>query len=431
MRRATPGDGAQEALEKATTGPAAATGPVAATRPLARAVAVAAGSRLLIFAVGFAAAALVGARSLPVGWRFPAHTETFDGWLGHLVNPWAHWDGVWFVKIAVGGYADGDGSTAFFPLYPLLLRYIGVVLGGNLVVAGIAISLACFAGSVWLLYRLVRDDFDEWTASRAVIYLALGPLSFFLQAVYTESLFLFLALACFVCARDGRWRLAGVAGLLATLTRSTGILLLVPMAWYYYESRGWSIRRTDSRGANLLMVAEGLLIWMAYLTVAFGKPLLFAGAQGQWQRGIAAPNFTVAHGFVSGAIGLRDLVSAEYRRLFWEIPQAAEAYTHSVTNVTNLVFLVLAGLLLWYGARRLPPAYSLYALAALAYPLFFPSAHVPLMSFPRFTLTVFPLYVALALLTRGRPRVHVAVVVVGVVTLIALTAKFAAFSWVS
>ena len=61
------------------------------------------------------------------------------------------------------------------------------------------------------------------------IYLAIGPLSFFLQAVYTESLFLLLSLACFVFAREGRWRLAGFMGLLATLTRSTGVLLLIPM----------------------------------------------------------------------------------------------------------------------------------------------------------------------------------------------------------
>ena len=53
------------------------------------------------------------------------------------------------------------------------------------------------------------------------------------------------------------------------------------------------------------------------------------------------------------------------------------------------------------------------------------------MSYPRFTLTVFPLYVALALYTRGRPRAHRAVVVVGLVLLVALTAKFAAFSWVA
>ena len=94
-------------------------------------------------------------------------------------------------------------------------------------------------------------------------------------------------------------------------------------------------------------------------------------------------------------------------------------------------FLIAAALLLWYGARRLPRAYSWYALASLAYPLFFPSKYVPLMSYPRFTLTVFPLYVALALYTKDRPRAHKAVVIAGVVTLIVFTGKFAIFSWVA
>ena len=395
------------------------------------AIAVSAGSRLLIFAVGLVAATLIGVESLPIGWRFPARAEVFHGVLGHLLNPWAHWDGVWYIKIATSGYADHDGSTAFFPLYPLMLRWAGVLVHNNLVITGIVISLLCYAGCVWLLYRLVRADFDDQLASRAVIYLAIGPLSFFLQAVYTESLFLLLSLACFVFARESRWRLAGVMGLLATLTRSTGVLLLIPMAFYYYQQRGWKLRRTDSHVANLLMVVEGLLVWMTYLALAFGKPLLFSTAQAQWERGMAAPNYTVAHAVTSVIWGLRRLVSAEYYRVFWEVPRPGSAYSTAGTNIINLLFLVLAGLLLWYGFRRLPAAYSLFAFVSLAYPLCFPSKYVPLMSYPRFVLTVFPLYVALALYTREKPRAHRVVVVVSLVMLALFTAKFAVFSWVA
>jgi hypothetical protein len=405
--------------------------PVTATRPLTRALAAVVGSRLLIFSIAFLAAATIGISDLPVGWRFPARAEVFAGWLGSLFNPWAHWDGVWYIKIATSGYADADGSTAFFPLFPMLLRYAGVVLDGNLLISGIVISLLCYAGSVWLLYRLVRRDFDDELASRAVVYLAIGPLSFFLQAVYTESLFLLLTLACVVFAREGRWRLAGVMGLLATLTRSTGVLLLIPMAYYYYERRGWKFKKTDSHIANLLMVVEGLLVWMTYLALAFGKPLAFSTAQSQWERHFGAPNYTVTKAVVSVVWGLRNVLSAEYYRFLWETPRPGSEYSNLATNILNLAFLVAAALLLWYGARRLPGAYSWYALASLAYPLFFPSKYIPLMSYPRFTLTVFPLYVALALFTRDRPRVHRVVVVAGIALLVFFTAKFAIFSWVA
>jgi hypothetical protein len=389
------------------------------------------GSRVFVVLVAFAAGVLVGVNERPIGWRFPSQAEVFTGTLGHLLNPWAYWDGVWFIKIATSGYAADGGSTAFFPLLPSLLRYGGYLFGGNLVLTGIAISLACYAASLWLLHRLVRFDFDERTASRAVIYLAVAPFTFFFQAVYTESLFLLLTLACFVFAREGRLRLAGLMGLFAVLTRSTGVLLLIPMTYYYYEKRGWRLRRTDSHVANLLIIPEGLLIWMTYLSLAFGNPFSFAGAQVQWARTIAAPNYTVGRAVTAAVDGVWSLISTDYAALSFSIPTQWGWLDQAVTNIVAFGSFVLVGLLLWYGARRLPPAYSLFALASVAFPLFFPANSQPLMSFPRFALTVFPIYISLALFTRDRRWAHVVVVGGGLVLLALLTFKFALFSWVA
>jgi hypothetical protein len=399
--------------------------------PLARAMAVAAGSRVLVLLVGLAAAGLLGIHEPSWAWRFPAGAETFHGFLGSLLNPWAHWDGVWYIKIAREGYADADGSTAFFPLLPLLLRYVGVLFDGNLVVTGVAVSLLCFGGSAWLLYKLVGRDFDDKVAARSVIYLSLFPTSFFLQAVYTEALFLLLSLACFFWAREGRWRLAGLAGLLAALTRSTGVLLVIPMAVYYFQRRGWRLRRADANVANLLMVVEGLLIWMAYLSLSFGRPLLFAEVQDEWRRGSMLPNFTLGRAVEAAGQGVRQLLSGQYLDLYWPVSKPGDAYTVAAANLIALGFFVVVALCLAYGLRRLPPAYTLYAVAAAAYPLFFPARYVPLLSFPRFALTVFPVFVAMALFTRDRPRVHAAIVIVMVAALVVLTARFAVFEWVA
>jgi hypothetical protein len=399
--------------------------------PLVRAMAVAAGSRLFVLLVGFAAAALIGISEPEWAWRFPAGAETFKGVLGSLLNPWAHWDGVWYIKIARAGYADVDGSTAFFPLYPLLLRYLGLLFDGNLVVTGIFVSLVAFAGSAWLLFKLVARDFDTRVAARAVVYLSLFPTSFFLQAVYTESLFLLLSLACFYWAREGRWRLAGLAGLLAALTRSTGVLLVVPMTVYYLQQRGWRLRRTDADVANLVMVAEGLLIWMAYLGLRFGRPLLFVEAQDQWRRSVLLPNFSIGRAAEAAVQGARQLLSGQYLDLYWPVSQPGDAYSVAAANLIALGFLVVVGAALAYGLRRLPPAYTLYGVAAAAYPLFFPATYVPLLSFPRFAVAVFPVFVALALFTRDRPRAHAAIVVAMIVALAALTARFALFEWVA
>ncbi len=46
--------------------------------------------------------------------------------------------------------------------------------------------------------------------------------------------------------------------------------------------------------------------------------------------------------------------------------------------------------------RKLPAAYTLYALAALLFPLLYSTAARPLYSLPRFVLVVFPLFIGAA-----------------------------------
>ena len=83
------------------------------------------------------------------------------GYFGNLlVAPFARWDSVWYLAIAHGGYAHQPARTAFFPLYPLVLRGLGVVIGSDLI-AGLLVSLACFALALVLLYRLVALELDQ------------------------------------------------------------------------------------------------------------------------------------------------------------------------------------------------------------------------------------------------------------------------------
>lgn len=396
-----------------------------------RALATAAGSRLFILAVGAATAATIGLGDPAWTLIFPRRAAPFDGALAWLFNPWAHWDGVWFIKIAVAGYAESDGSTAFFPLYPLLLRYVGVLFGGNLLLTGMAISLASYGGAMVLLYRLVRAQYDARTAALTVTLISLVPTSLFFQAVYTESLFLLLSLACFIWARKGSWKLAGLAALLATLTRSTGVLLLVPMAVCYYEQREWNWRRTDQHVVNLLLVPLGLLMWMTYLSLSFGRPLLFAVAQEEWRRSFAAPTVAVGRAIAAAVLGAAQLLSRQNLTLYWPVPKPSSAFGMAEHNLMSLAFFVLAAALLYYGYRRLPLSDWSYFLVAAAYPLFFPAAPMPLLSYPRFLLTIFPAFTVLALVLRDRPRARRATMIVFAAGLLLLTAKFAHFSWVA
>ncbi len=398
---------------------------------LKRALVVAGLARLLTFAAAGVAVTLLGVN--PASWalRYPRRAEVFHGILGDFLNPWAHWDGVWFIKIAVNGYASNDGSVAFFPLFPLLLRWVGVAFNNNLVIAGIVFSLACYVGAMVLLYRLVEAEFDHRTAYLSVFYISLFPTAFFFQAVYSESLFLLLGLACFTWSRSGRWRLAGLAGLAATLTRSTGVMLLIPMALYYFRGRGYSLRGTDAKAASLLMIPEGLMVWMAYLSLGFHSPLLFARVQDQWRRFIAPPNFALWQGAEASFRGVIRLLWGPGAPLLWPAPNPGAEVPLAVANLVALGAVAFAIFLLWKGTTRLPVPYTAFALAMVVFPLFFPAHYQPLMSMPRFVLAAFPLFITLALLTRDRPRAHAWVTGIFIAGSILLAAKFGMFSWVA
>src|SRR5512140_1084197 len=63
----------------------------------------------------------------PPDWRFSSVPA---------LDVWGVWDTGWYVGIADGGYASGpigpgQVNTVFFPLYPLLMRWTGKLVGGS------------------------------------------------------------------------------------------------------------------------------------------------------------------------------------------------------------------------------------------------------------------------------------------------------------
>ena len=129
-----------------------------------------------------------------------------------MIDVWARWDSDWFLRIAEHGYSWPSSTPAFFPLYPFLVAGLGWVLLGHDVLAGLVISLAAGAAAFALLYRLTEGRLGEGAARRTVLFLAVAPTSLFFGAVYSESLFLLLAVAAFLAAERGRFWQAGRAG---------------------------------------------------------------------------------------------------------------------------------------------------------------------------------------------------------------------------
>ncbi|MGO8685459.1 MAG: mannosyltransferase family protein [Thermoleophilia bacterium] len=405
------------------------------------AAAGAAASRLLIAAAALAAASWLP--TVPVGASklYPAKAGVFHGLLAHLLVPWTHWDGAWFLRIASDGYTR-PASPAFFPLYPLLVRGLGLVFGGNLVIAAVVISLAAYALAMVALYRLAAAEIDRRTALWTVVFISVFPAALFFQAAYSESLFLLFTSVALLAARRGRWLWAGLAGLLATLTRNAGIVLLVPLGWLWWDQRrgggghlpggppphgGGPATQPATRSLLwLLLVPAGLGLYMVYLWQRFGDALLFSSAQSRWGRSLASPISTVVSG-IGSAIRSAGQIAAG------TVPQSDGALSWSLAlgNITALIALVLAVLLVIVCWRRLPAAYTLYGLAALAVPLCFPTASKPLLSLPRFILVDFPLFIALAAGLLRHPAWRWAVLAIMTAGVLVATILFATWNWVA
>ena len=132
--------------------------------------------------------------------------------VGWLVDVWARWDSAWFVRIAEDGYGtDARQAPAFFPLFPALVAVLGRALGGHYVLAGVVVSMAAAAAAFALLFRLAEERLGAEGARRTILYVAVFPVSLFLGAVYSESLFLLLSVGAFLLAQRGRLGAAGGA----------------------------------------------------------------------------------------------------------------------------------------------------------------------------------------------------------------------------
>ncbi len=386
------------------------------------------GSRLLVFLAGYVAVTQLP-RAAYTGRFVYASRLLLSGVPGRWLSAWADWDGQWYLKISRLGYTTRQ-STAFFPLYPLFVRVLAPLFAHSLLIAGVALSVAFFVAAMYLLYRLIVIDYGPRVAAWTVIFASLFPTSFFFQAVYTESLFLLTTVACLFFARREQWLGAGLAGFCAALTRNTGVLLLLPMAMFYFGARDGKLRRLDRQLGWFALVPAGLLVWMGYLQIRFGDPFTFLKAQANWGRKLSAPWTTLDHGLVRGVAAITTLARHGLGTPRLD-PHGTVIIPVILPDALALVVLALIVVVLALTARTLKRPYLIYAIATLVAPLFSPTPRQPLFSLPRFVLVMFPVFLGLALLTRHLRGTRLALLVAFALALAVLTTVFVRFYFVA
>jgi hypothetical protein len=435
-------------------------------------------SRLLVWTAGVAAVATLG---------FGPHRNAFDppgttrgfGWLGDLLAaPAARWDSDWFLVIARFGYRPDlapatSARTAYFPLYPLGIRAISE-LGAPLVLAGVLLSLLAFALALYGIHRLTTLELARGgrlaAAGRggevsriAVIVTAFSPMAFFFSAVYSESLFLALSVGLFWSARNGRWMWVGILGALAGATRSTGLMLALPaIVLYLYGPREDRLPDLDpaaralatgavagarSRARRLAqplvpryrlrrdvlwlaLLPAGVLIYAAWLGLSGGDALGPFHAENAWSRQLVGPFTGLWDGVTAAFDGARQLLSFQTRQVYFKLA-GGSPYVAAEHNLVELAFLAAAVPAVIGVLRRLPLAYGLYAIAAIALPLSYPVKPEPLMSIPRYLVVLFPLSIWLAAWLSERPRLQRPALAVSIVAMIVFLTQFSTWHWVA
>ncbi|HEY4809502.1 MAG TPA: mannosyltransferase family protein [Solirubrobacteraceae bacterium] len=418
-------------------------------------------SRLLVWIAGVGTVLAFGFGPLRKTLNPPGVTRGF-GWLGNLLAaPAARWDGAWYLVIAHYGYRPDLGvytasRTAFFPLYPLGLRAVSW-LGVPSILAGVLLSVAALALALYGIHRLttlelartahlsLTDDRVGEAARLAVIFTAFAPMAFFLSAVYSEALYLALSVGLFWSARHGRWMWVGILGALAGATRSTGLVLVLPAAMIYLygprEDRAPDVERSSrsllrpryrlrADALWLLALPVGVIAYGSYLGLSGGEPLAPLHAQDVWGRHFAGPYLGVWDAFKAAFEGARQLLSFQRQHVYFPAGSGSP-FVSAGHNLVGLLFLLAAIPAVVGVFRRLPLAYGVYVMAALALPLSYPVSSEPLMSLPRFLLVLFPLTIWLGAWLSEHPRAQRPALVLSALLMVVFVGQFATWHWVA
>lgn len=344
-------------------------------------------TRLLLCFVGWLA--LLSFRNLPTNpgsWELKADgqialaTPYLSPDTYPLLNVNARWDSAWYHSIAKHGYSfvpDRQSNTAFFPMYPLLMRAVHLAIPSDTdaswMLAGWIVANAALLVALCYLVLLVRLDFDHDIAARSVLYLLVFPTTFFFSAVYSESVFLAAAIGAFYHARRNQWLAASLFAGAATLTRSPGILLVAPLLLEYMAQRRFQWREIRMNVAALLIAPACLAGHMLYLKYRVGNLMAIQDAQRAW--------------------------GGEWGTLSWPWKPALRFIREPFmfNDVMNFTFTAAGLALVVLAAVRLRAAYGLYA--AICY--WFITAWGTFESMPRYVLMIFPAFIVLARLGRN------------------------------
>jgi mannosyltransferase PIG-V len=327
-----------------------------------------------------------------------------------FLNGLFRWDSGWYLNIATRGYSyrpDSASSVAFYPLLPYLSRYLGLLVGG-VPLAGLLIANAATVGAIYYLRRLGNLLGGDAVGKLATILLLVYPTSLFLSSFYTEGLFVCLAAGSMYHYFRERYLWCGLLGMLAMLTRSTGLVLFVALAL----DLGARLYRRELKPrismAALLLIPAGLALFMAMQLHQVGDAFAFSKTMTHWGRHAAWP-WT---GIVDAFAGTDFTFSVNFAKT-----------QRFIDAVFALVFL---GIGAWMAARRERIALWVFVVLGMLLPL----STYALAGMNRYSLGLFPAFIFLAQVCQKYPGLERWLIYASTLFLAVYSLRFMQCGWV-
>lgn len=298
--------------------------------------------------------------------------------LDRILQVYFNSDSGWYSTIIAYGYQDvPDGIAsgfeipnqhyAFFPLFPMLVRWLMLAGGFSMQVSAFVISIPVLFMLVRVYYLFMRENgLTDAASFRVVLISMLFPFSLHLFLVYTESLFMMLMLWCFLCIARKQWAGFALLSAMLVLCRPNGLLMAVPFGVYMLEQhtelsfKGFIKAIRQPLYYTLFAMPLAFAGWMLVQYALTGDLFAFSKAQAGWNKQAMFP------------------LLAFFRNGFWQ-DQFSSVYTIAVMVFSASQF------------KKWPLSFSLLVWINILLPLSAGSV----VSMTRYISILFPLYIAL------------------------------------
>ena len=283
------------------------------------------------------------------------------------------WDAQCYLYLAQYGYGPIGEPDAFYPLFSFFISQVKFLFLGHTLFTGLLLSLLFTLTAVGFLYRFVEETWGEKTAFQSCLAFLAFPTAFYMGLVYTEPLFLALAIGFFYFFRKNLLAPAALCAFLLALTRPTGSLVLIPALVDLWQERGkWREARFRQKCLVPLGFLLGNLSFLLIMKATTGDYWTYAKIQSLFVNQSNPMNWLhplqwFLSNFVHNAWTFNGMTTSAMNRLCFVLMTAALAVSFKKPDAGLWTYSLVVGLSLGLVGD--------------------------LVSFPRYALAAFPLFI--------------------------------------